>query len=98
MKSALLSKIASQAANFYSQPVTPMAKDAVKGLWEKEWVATVNGKSMGYSAMAQFHQAEVDGENHKVGEQLSRLTEAIRLSEQCNRYSIFFLIVNYRTF
>ena len=39
-----------------------------------------------YQAVAQFHQSEVNGEAREIGEQLSRLTEAQRLTETALKY------------
>ncbi|VDP07123.1 unnamed protein product [Heligmosomoides polygyrus] len=82
MKPSALVKIAAQAADFYLEAQKAMNRDSVKGLWEKEWLQVVNGKSLGFQAIAQLHQAAVSCKC----EQLSRLTEALRLSELASKY------------
>ncbi|KAK6012655.1 hypothetical protein OSTOST_22172, partial [Ostertagia ostertagi] len=63
-----------------------MNRDAVKGLWEKEWVHTVTGKMFGFQAISQLHQAGINAEQQEMSEQLSRLGEALKLSEMAAKY------------
>ncbi|CAI5445332.1 unnamed protein product [Caenorhabditis angaria] len=81
MKPAAMTKISAQLADFYAEAQKLMAKDVVRGLFDKEMVNTITGKSLAYQALSQFHQAEVDGENRTIGDQLSRLQEAIKVAE-----------------
>ncbi|KAH7731130.1 alix-SF [Aphelenchoides avenae] len=86
MKPQSLAKIAAQCAEFYQDAQKFMARDVVKGIWDKEWLNTVAGKSLAYNALAQFQQAEACGESKDIGEQLSRLKEADKLMEQSKTY------------
>ncbi|CAJ0578562.1 unnamed protein product, partial [Mesorhabditis spiculigera] len=86
MKASALVKIGAQANDFYDQAYKAMCRDTVKGLWEKEWLNTVTGKMLAYQALAQYHQAQVCEDEKKVGEQIARLTEAQRLSQQATKY------------
>ncbi|KAI1724665.1 BRO1-like domain-containing protein [Ditylenchus destructor] len=86
MKSVALVKIASQCAEFYQDAQKLMSRELVKGIWDKDWLRIVTGKSLAYSAIAQHHQAQVVGEAKEIGEQISRLKEAARLMEQTNNY------------
>lgn len=86
MKATAMVKISAQIAEFYAEAQKLMAKDIVRGLWDKEWSGMVNGKTLAYSALAQYHQSEVNGEAREIGEQLSRLAEALRLFETAQKY------------
>ncbi|ETN72488.1 hypothetical protein RB195_020836 [Necator americanus] len=86
MKASALVKISAQVADFYQDAQKAMNRDTVKGLWEKEWINVVSGKTLGFQAVAQMHQAEINSENREMGEQLSRLGEALRLSEMAAKY------------
>ncbi|PIO76890.1 BRO1-like domain protein [Teladorsagia circumcincta] len=86
MKPSALVKIAAQAGDFYQDALKAMNRDAVKGLWEKEWVHTVTGKMFGFQAISQLHQAGINAEQQEMSEQLSRLGEALKLSEMAAKY------------
>uniref|UniRef100_A0A8R1IJ38 BRO1 domain-containing protein n=1 Tax=Caenorhabditis japonica TaxID=281687 RepID=A0A8R1IJ38_CAEJA len=86
MKATSMVKISAQIAEFYAEAQKLMQKDVVRGVWDKEWSAIVNGKTLAYAALAQFHQAEVNGENREIGEQLSRLAESLKLFETAQKY------------
>ncbi|KHJ86981.1 BRO1-like domain protein [Oesophagostomum dentatum] len=86
MKPSALVKISAQVGDFYQDAQKIMNRDAVKGLWEKEWLHIVSGKALGFQAIAQLHQSEINAENREMGEQLSRLGEAVKLSETAAKY------------
>ncbi|WKX95147.1 hypothetical protein Q1695_011978 [Nippostrongylus brasiliensis] len=86
MKQSALVKIAAQVADFYLDAQKAMNRDSVKGLWEKEWTHIVTGKSLGFQAIAQLHQAGINAEQQEMSEQLSRLGEAVRLTEMATKY------------
>uniref|UniRef100_A0A915EJP3 BRO1 domain-containing protein n=1 Tax=Ditylenchus dipsaci TaxID=166011 RepID=A0A915EJP3_9BILA len=86
MKQSALVKISSQCAEFYQECQKVMSRDIVKGIWEKEWLKIVSGKSLAYTAIAQYHQSNVAEDAKEIGEQLARLKEAIRLMDQANSY------------
>ncbi|GMT17146.1 hypothetical protein PFISCL1PPCAC_8443 [Pristionchus fissidentatus] len=86
MKPAMLVKIAAQLAEFYSEAQKALSKDTVKGLFEKNDYYVVVGKAFAFQAIAQYHGAEEHAEEHKIGMQLSRLNEAIKLSDQSKKY------------
>ncbi|ULU01765.1 hypothetical protein L3Y34_001811 [Caenorhabditis briggsae] len=86
MKAVSMVKISAQVAEFYADAQKMMTKDVVRGLWDKEWSSIVNGKTIAYQALAQFHQSEVNGESRQIGEQLSRLAESLKLFETAQKY------------
>ncbi|VDK46269.1 unnamed protein product [Anisakis simplex] len=86
MKQLALVKIASQCAEFYHEAQKQIHRDTLRGLFDKEWVNTVTGKSLAMSALAQYHQAMVCADSKQISEQLSRLTEAQSLISQANGY------------
>ncbi|KAK6053898.1 BRO1-like domain protein, partial [Cooperia oncophora] len=86
MKPSALVKIAAQVGDFYQDALKAMNRDAVKGLWEKEWLHIVTGKMFGFQAISQLHQASINAEQQEMSEQLSRLGEALKLSEMAAKY------------
>jgi hypothetical protein len=45
-----------------------------------------NGKMMAFQGLAQYHQSRQNNENKEIGEELARLTEALRLCQQAQSY------------
>uniref|UniRef100_A0A914X123 BRO1 domain-containing protein n=1 Tax=Plectus sambesii TaxID=2011161 RepID=A0A914X123_9BILA len=86
MKPALLVKIAAQCGDFYQEAVKQMSREMLKGLWEKEWIPMANGKMLAFQGLAQYHQSRQNNENKEIGEELSRLAEALRLCQQAQTY------------
>ncbi|KAF8359647.1 alx-1 [Pristionchus pacificus] len=86
MKPNALTRIAAQAADFYTEAQKAISKDTVKGLFEKENYYMIVGKAFAYQALAQYHGAEEHGESQQIGMQLSRLNEAIKLADQTRKY------------
>ena len=58
MKPGILVKISNQCADLYQEANRLMSRDVVKGMWEKEWLPTVTGKQLAFSALAQYHRAQ----------------------------------------
>uniref|UniRef100_A0A0K0DNI0 BRO1 domain-containing protein n=1 Tax=Angiostrongylus cantonensis TaxID=6313 RepID=A0A0K0DNI0_ANGCA len=86
MKPTALVKIAAQTADFYHDAQKAMSRDAVKGLWDKEWNQVVSGKTLGFQAILRYHSLRCPVALSRMGEQLSRLGEAVRLSETAAKY------------
>ncbi|VDK60574.1 unnamed protein product [Gongylonema pulchrum] len=81
-----LVKLAAQCAEYYQEAQKQMQRDALRGLFDKEWTNTVTGKALGLSALAQYHQAMANADAKDIGEQLSRLTESQSLMQQAMNY------------
>uniref|UniRef100_A0A0N5AMA9 BRO1 domain-containing protein n=1 Tax=Syphacia muris TaxID=451379 RepID=A0A0N5AMA9_9BILA len=86
MKSSALVKLSSQCAEYYREAQKLLHRENVRGVFEKDWLNTVTGKSLAMSALAQFHQSEACGDSREIGEQLSRLGQAVTLMQQANGY------------
>ncbi|VDK84872.1 unnamed protein product [Litomosoides sigmodontis] len=86
MKPLALMKLAAQCAEYYHESQKQLQRDAVRGLFDKEWTNTVKGKALGFSALAQYHKALDNGNSKNIGEQLSRLIESQSLMQQAISY------------
>ncbi|KAL3998585.1 Apoptosis-linked gene 2-interacting protein X 1 [Acanthocheilonema viteae] len=86
MKSLALTKLAAQCAEYYHESQKQLQRDAVRGLFDKEWINTVKGKALGLSALSQYHKAMDNADSKNIGEQLSRLIEAQSLMQQATSY------------
>ncbi|XP_055384800.1 programmed cell death 6-interacting protein isoform X2 [Condylostylus longicornis] len=79
MKDVIIAKLCCQAEELYSDVMRGMQKDNLRNLWEKDWIPTVAGKQAGFHAMFQFYQSLVCRASKRVGEEISRLQEAVEL-------------------
>jgi len=79
MRSAIVAKLCSQCEDMYSNVMRAMQKEAVRSLWDSEWLPNISGKQAIYKGLAQYHQSKVCGEKKEVGEEIARLEYAKRL-------------------
>uniref|UniRef100_A0AC35UA02 BRO1 domain-containing protein n=1 Tax=Rhabditophanes sp. KR3021 TaxID=114890 RepID=A0AC35UA02_9BILA len=86
MKQGSLVQIAAQCAEFYGEAKRLMSRDIVKGIWDKEWMATVTGKEMTMLGFAQYHQSQVAENEKNYGEVLSRLLESLSILKKSGEY------------
>lgn len=67
MKPLALVKLAAQCADYYHEAQKQLQRDALRGLFDKEWTNTVTGKALGLSALAQYHQAMANADSKDIG-------------------------------
>lgn len=75
-KDAIVAKLAAHARDLFGKAREKMESEKVRGLWEREWTATVTSKHALYSGLTQLHQAGVCQEQGKIGEKIARLQKA----------------------
>ncbi len=85
MKDGTVARLCIQLEDMYADALKQLQRDTVRHNWEKDWIPTVAGKQAAYSALAQFFQSQVCGENKKVGEQITRLNQTIELLKQAQQ-------------
>ncbi|KIO11313.1 hypothetical protein M404DRAFT_840751 [Pisolithus tinctorius Marx 270] len=83
--SALISKVASQAASMYAS-LSEEAKDFQgKGIFDRNWVTLVQIKSKLFASLAQCYRAQADGKAGNHGDALARWILAESLAKEAHR-------------
>lgn len=79
MKDNIIAKLCCQCEEFYADVLRAMQKESVRNLWEKEWIPTIAGKQAGFHALTQLYQSLFCRASKIVGEEISRLRNAVDL-------------------
>ncbi|XP_013102733.1 programmed cell death 6-interacting protein [Stomoxys calcitrans] len=79
LKENIIAKLCCQCEEFYSDVLRAMQKESVRSLWEKEWLPTIAGKQAGFHALTQLYQSLACRAAKKIGEEISRLRNAVDL-------------------
>ncbi|ODN01568.1 Programmed cell death 6-interacting protein [Orchesella cincta] len=87
MKDAIVAKLCVQAEDMYADALRQMQRDAVKHLWDREWLPIVAGKQAAFSALSQYFQSHVCGQKKQVGEQIARLNHCLEVLKQAQTRS-----------
>ena len=72
MKDAIIAKLCAQCDEYFSNVMRAMQKEAVKNLWDSDWLPIISGKQAIYNGLAQYHQSRVCNEQKAVGEEIAR--------------------------
>ncbi|EMD36859.1 hypothetical protein CERSUDRAFT_105916 [Gelatoporia subvermispora B] len=83
--SALVSKIAAQAAFLYNALSEEVKEFMGKGIFDRNWVTIVQTKAKYFTSVSQYHRALADSAAAKHGEALSRLNIAEAAAKEANR-------------
>merc|ERR1712130_565126 len=75
-KAAVVAKLAAHAKVLYLQTNLSMGRESVRGMWEREWMTTLEKRASLCRGLAELHQASVCQEQGKWGERIARLRVA----------------------
>uniref|UniRef100_A0A2P2HW37 Programmed cell death 6-interacting protein-like n=1 Tax=Hirondellea gigas TaxID=1518452 RepID=A0A2P2HW37_9CRUS len=79
MKPGVVAKLCMQCEELYGDANKHMARETLKPLWDRDWHSRVPAKQLAFSGLAQFYQSRVCNEQKSVGEEISRLRQALEL-------------------
>ncbi|CAH2085902.1 unnamed protein product [Euphydryas editha] len=79
MKDSMVAKVCAQCEELYTDALRLLQKDALRSLWEREWIPTVQAKQSTFRGLTQYYQAQVCRAQKAVGEEIARLTLAAEL-------------------
>jgi programmed cell death 6-interacting protein len=81
-KSALLAKLAAQAAFLYGQAREELESDHARGIFESAWLKLIQIKALHLSSLAEYYQALSEDETSQQGSAIARLQLAEKSSKQ----------------
>ncbi|XP_038221651.1 programmed cell death 6-interacting protein-like [Zerene cesonia] len=76
MKESMVAKVCAQCEELFTDALRSMQKDALKNLWERDWLSTISTKQAIFRGLTQYYQAQVCRANKSVGEEIARLQVA----------------------
>lgn len=79
MKDLIVAKLASQGEEMYSEVLKAMQKEALKALWDKDWIPIVAGKQAGMHGLTMLYQSRVFSSAKKFGEAIATLKKSVEL-------------------
>ncbi|OCH91191.1 BRO1-domain-containing protein [Obba rivulosa] len=83
--SALVSKIAAQAAFLYTSLSEEVKEFMGKGIFDRNWITIVQTKAKYFTSVSQYHRALADSAAGKHGDALARLNIAESTAKEANR-------------
>jgi programmed cell death 6-interacting protein len=86
-KSALLAKLAAQAAFLYSQAREGLESDHARGVFESVWLKFIQVKALHLSSLSEYYQALADDEANQQGSAIGRLQLAEKSSKQAYSFA-----------
>lgn len=79
MKDQVIAKLACQNEEMYADVLKAMQKDALKALWDKDWIPIIAGKQAGFHGLTMLYQSAVYNSTKKIGESIAALQKAVEL-------------------
>ncbi|KAM4064696.1 BRO1-like domain-containing protein [Hirsutella rhossiliensis] len=86
-KTALLAKLAAQAAFLYAQATEGVQENVNRAIFEKVWLMMAQIKTSLFNSKAQYYQALTDSEAKEFGAAISRLQAAESMAKEADRIS-----------
>ena len=85
MKDNIVAKLSGHADDLFAEVMKQMQREAVRTLWDRDWIPFISGKQAFYNGLSQYHQSKVCNANKSVGEEIARLQYAIELFTACQQ-------------
>ncbi|KAG7310188.1 hypothetical protein JYU34_004740 [Plutella xylostella] len=82
MKPSMAARVCAGAADLYGDALRALQRDSLRPLWDRDWIPTVTTKQQILSGLAQYFQAAVCQAGGAPGQEIARLTLALKLMPQ----------------
>lgn len=79
MKDAIIAKLCCCCEDIYADLLRQMQKEDVRNYWDKDWITIVAGKQAGFHGLTQLYQSYICRASKRIGEEISRLQDAVEL-------------------
>lgn len=73
LKEHVVAKLSAQCEDLYADCLKTFQRDALRQIWDKDWIPIVAGKQAGFHGITQYYQSLVCKANKSVGEEITRL-------------------------
>ena len=87
MKDNIVAKLSGHADDLFAEVMKQMQREAVRTLWDRDWLPFISAKQAFYNGLSQYNQSKVCNANKSVGEEIARLQYAIELFTACQQRS-----------
>ncbi|XP_046393969.1 programmed cell death 6-interacting protein [Ischnura elegans] len=88
MKDMIIAKLSSQCVEMYDDVAKQLQKEALRSIWDRDWINTVCTKQGLYQGIADYHKSLVCRDAKEVGEEIARLEVSLSAMKTAQQSTI----------